>query len=228
MIDYTGQQIGTYLLQALIGSGTFRSVYLPHPDGLKERSVAVKLLASSLPSLHAGTGTVCARSRGAYIPAPSSHSPAAWEWLLHRSSPPVPGHGVCPRRVAAVSAHLRYSSSLATSTSPCSLDADRAGTRLSASTANYSWKCETGEHLVYRWGRGSPDRLLDGSIPGVSAFLLVRRPNLPTWTATTTGTVTVNGGEKSGSVNALMNTNQQTSGTVRVAGKWMCSTLQHL
>jgi serine/threonine protein kinase len=43
MIDYTGQQIGRYLLQTLIGCGTFRSVYLAHPDGLKEHSVAVKL-----------------------------------------------------------------------------------------------------------------------------------------------------------------------------------------
>ena len=43
VIDYTGQQIAKYLLQALIGSEAFRSVYLAHPDGLKNRSVAVKL-----------------------------------------------------------------------------------------------------------------------------------------------------------------------------------------
>jgi hypothetical protein len=53
-------------------------------------------------------------------------------------------------------------------------------------------------------------------------------PNQPTWTALTTGTITVNGGEKSGSVHALLKTNDQTSGTVQATGTWACSTLQHL
>ena len=52
--------------------------------------------------------------------------------------------------------------------------------------------------------------------------------SLSEWTNGTTGTwtVTVNGGETSGSVDALMNTNDNTSGTVHVTGNWTCSTLQ--
>lgn len=46
------------------------------------------------------------------------------------------------------------------------------------------------------------------------------------WEAVRTGTVTVNSDEKSGSVDALMNQNYQTSGTVQVTGTWACSTLQ--
>jgi hypothetical protein len=53
-------------------------------------------------------------------------------------------------------------------------------------------------------------------------------PNQPTWMALTTGTITVNGGEKSGSVHALLNTNDQTSGTVQATGTWACSPIQHL
>jgi hypothetical protein len=47
------------------------------------------------------------------------------------------------------------------------------------------------------------------------------------WRAPFTGTVTVNGDEMSGSVDALMNQNLgNTSGTVQVTGNWTCSTLQ--
>lgn len=46
------------------------------------------------------------------------------------------------------------------------------------------------------------------------------------WRAPFTGTETVNSDEKSGSVDALMNQNVNTSGTVRVMGNWTCSTLQ--
>ncbi len=46
------------------------------------------------------------------------------------------------------------------------------------------------------------------------------------WRAPSTGTVTVNGDEMSGSVDALLNYNVNTSGTVQVTGTWMCSTLQ--
>lgn len=43
------------------------------------------------------------------------------------------------------------------------------------------------------------------------------------WRAPFTGTETVNSDEKSGSVNALMNQNINTSGTVQVTGTWSCS-----
>jgi hypothetical protein len=46
------------------------------------------------------------------------------------------------------------------------------------------------------------------------------------WRSPFTGTVTVNGDEMSGSVDALMNNNSNTSGTVHVTGNWMCSTLR--
>ena len=50
--------------------------------------------------------------------------------------------------------------------------------------------------------------------------------NQPLWRALITGMITVNGGEKSGSVNALLDPVYKTSGTVRVTGSWACSTLQ--
>ena len=46
------------------------------------------------------------------------------------------------------------------------------------------------------------------------------------WSTPFTGTVTVNGDEKSGSVDALLNHTVNTSGTVHVTGTWACSTLQ--
>lgn len=49
--------------------------------------------------------------------------------------------------------------------------------------------------------------------------------SLSEWT-TFTWTVMVNGGETSGSVDALMNINLNTSGTVHVTGNWACSMLQ--
>jgi hypothetical protein len=43
------------------------------------------------------------------------------------------------------------------------------------------------------------------------------------WSAPFTGTVTVNSDGMSGSVDALMNNNKNTSGTVQVTGNWTCS-----